>query len=176
MRPPPDWLEALPRHRLLAEMSLWSADLGRIAEEVARVDAVADLYHLDVADGHFAPGLLLFPDLVRSIRRRTARPLHVHLMVGDESALPAIAASLEAVPRGVKVVVRLVCDGPDHQIPLESPGDLDLLWAHRSGDARTDAALLPAAVERGVTILNGTDVVGTVAEEIALLQSPRRPE
>ena len=35
-----------------------------------------------------------------------------HLMVGDESALPAIAASLEAVPAGAPVVVRLVCDGP----------------------------------------------------------------
>ena len=96
MRPPPDWLEALHRHRLLAEMSLWSADLGRIAEEVARVDAVADLYHLDVADGHFAPGLLLFPDLVRSIRRRTARPLHVHLMVGDDILLDQIRQFADA--------------------------------------------------------------------------------
>ena len=31
--------------------------------------------------------------------------------------------------------------------------------------------LLPAAVERGVTILTGTDVVGTVAEEIGLLHA-----
>jgi NADPH-dependent ferric siderophore reductase len=58
-----------------------------------------------------------------------------HLMVGDESALPAIAASLEAVPPGVPVVVRLVCDGPEHELGLESPGRLDLAWLHRSGDA-----------------------------------------
>src|SRR5215210_4709987 len=48
-----------------------------------------------------------------------------HLMVGDESALPAIAASLEAVPRAVPVVARLVCDGANHEVPLTSPGALD---------------------------------------------------
>ena len=68
-----------------------------------------------------------------------------HLMVGDESALPAIAASLEAVPQGRKVVVRLVCDGPDHQVPLDSSGDLDLRWLHRNG-AADDVDLLADAV------------------------------
>ena len=45
-----------------------------------------------------------------------------HLMIGDESALPAIAASLEAVPAGSLAVVRIVCDGPDHELELTSPG------------------------------------------------------
>ena len=82
MRPDPDWLEALPR-RLLGELSLWSADLARLGEEVARTESFADAYHLDVADGHFSPDLLLFPDLVAAVRRLTSRPLHVHLMVTD---------------------------------------------------------------------------------------------
>ena len=69
-----------------------------------------------------------------------------HLLVGDESALPAIAASLEAVPAGAKVVVRLVCDGPEHEVPLDSPGDVDLQWLHRTGDAERDAVLLADAV------------------------------
>jgi NADPH-dependent ferric siderophore reductase len=68
-----------------------------------------------------------------------------HLLVGDESALPAIAASLEAVPAGVPVVARLVCDGPEHEVALDSPGRLDLAWLHRSG-APGDADLLPDAV------------------------------
>jgi NADPH-dependent ferric siderophore reductase len=59
---------------------------------------------------------------------------HWHLMVGDESALPAIAASLEAVPPGAPVVVRLVCDGPGHELALTTPGRLDLTWLHRTGD------------------------------------------
>jgi NADPH-dependent ferric siderophore reductase len=69
-----------------------------------------------------------------------------HLMVGDESAVPAIAASLEALPAGARAVVRLVCDGPDHHLDLPSPGDVDLVWLHRQGDER-DESLLVTAVE-----------------------------
>jgi NADPH-dependent ferric siderophore reductase len=68
-----------------------------------------------------------------------------HLMVGDESALPAIAASLEVVPEGALVVVRLLCDGPDHEIGLTTTGELDLQWLHRAGDD-TDADLLVDSV------------------------------
>ena len=68
-----------------------------------------------------------------------------HLMVGDESALPAIAASLEVLPAGATAVVRLVCDGPDHELELPSAADVDLAWLHRAGGS-DDAALLPAAV------------------------------
>ena len=69
-----------------------------------------------------------------------------HLLVGDESALPAIAASLEALPDGARAVVRLVCDGPEHEIELTSRGEVDLEWLHRRGDAGDDD-LLVAAVE-----------------------------
>lgn len=69
-----------------------------------------------------------------------------HLLVGDESALPAIAASLEAIPAGRRAVVRLVCDGPEHEVDLPCPGELDLVWLHRSGTP-ADADLLPHAVE-----------------------------
>ena len=68
-----------------------------------------------------------------------------HLLVGDESALPAIAVALEAVAPGSPVVVRLVCDGPEHEIPLSSPGVLDVEWLHRTGGPG-DADLLPDAV------------------------------
>lgn len=69
-----------------------------------------------------------------------------HLLVGDESALPAIAASLEVLSPGDRAVVRVVCDGPDHEVPLPSPGDVDLVWLHRHGDER-DVSLLVGAVE-----------------------------
>jgi NADPH-dependent ferric siderophore reductase len=68
-----------------------------------------------------------------------------HLSVGDESALPAIAASLEALPEGALAVARLVCDGPEHEIDLPSPGVLDLVWVHRTGGPG-DPDLLPSAV------------------------------
>jgi NADPH-dependent ferric siderophore reductase len=53
--------------------------------------------------------------------------------------------ALESVPPGSPVVVRLVCDGPEHEIPLSSPGDLDVRWLHRTGGPG-DADLLPEAV------------------------------
>lgn len=68
-----------------------------------------------------------------------------HLLVGDESALPAIAASLEAIPAGALAIVRLVCDGPEYELELSSPGRLDVRWLHRTG-APEDAGLLPQAI------------------------------
>jgi len=69
-----------------------------------------------------------------------------HLLVGDESALPAIAASLDALGPGERAVVRVVCNGPAYQVDLSSPADLDLEWLHRKGDGR-DGSLVLAAVE-----------------------------
>lgn len=89
-RPTPDWIAALPRTRLLAEYSMWSADLVRLADDLARITAHADILHVDVADGHFAPALLFFPDLVARLRDQTGLPIHVHLMVADGVLLAQI--------------------------------------------------------------------------------------
>jgi len=83
MKAPATWLAALPKHRLLAEYSLWSADLIRLADDMARVEPHVDVWHVDVADGHFSPAFLFFPDLVAACRKRTAKPIHVHLMCAD---------------------------------------------------------------------------------------------
>jgi len=56
-----------------------------------------------------------------------------HLMAGDESVLPAIAASLRRVPAGRPVHVVVEVDGPEDEVALESPGDLRLTWLHRNG-------------------------------------------
>ena len=96
MRPEANWLDALPTDRLLAEMSLWSADLGSLAAEIRRVDALTDIYHIDVADGHFSPALLFFPDLVAISRKTSAKPLHVHLMATDDILLDQIRQFAEA--------------------------------------------------------------------------------
>jgi ribulose-phosphate 3-epimerase len=71
----------LPKQRLLTDASQWSADLGALAQEVRRMEPYTDLFHLDIADANFVPGLLFFPDLVAAIRPCTEKPFHVHLMV-----------------------------------------------------------------------------------------------
>lgn len=83
-------IDGLPRDRLIAEFSLWSADLLRLGDELARIASVADMLHLDVADGHFAPALLFFPDLVAAVRKASAVPIHVHLMIADQALLAQI--------------------------------------------------------------------------------------
>ncbi|MGO4879309.1 MAG: ribulose-phosphate 3-epimerase [Bryobacteraceae bacterium] len=75
----------LPRDRLLADVSLWSADLSNLEAAIRRLSPWADSFHLDAADGHFVPSLLFFPDLIRAIRPHTAIPFHVHLMAEHPS-------------------------------------------------------------------------------------------
>jgi ribulose-phosphate 3-epimerase len=84
------FMAELPEDRLLAEFSLWSADLVRMADDIARVDRFVDIYHADVSDGHFSPALLLFPDVIAQIRPLTDTPIHVHLMVDDGVLLDQI--------------------------------------------------------------------------------------
>jgi len=74
----------LPRTRLLADVSLWSADLANLAAGVERVESFADSFHFDVSDAHFAPSL---PDLMRALRPLTHRPFYVHLMVDRPTML-----------------------------------------------------------------------------------------
>ncbi len=68
-----------------------------------------------------------------------------HLLVGDESALPAIAVAAERVRPGTPCLVRVVVDGPEHEQSLTSPGELDVAWLHRRS-AADPADLLAEAV------------------------------
>lgn len=95
-RPAANWFDALPSDRLLVEMSLWSADLGRLEADTLRVEAGTDIFHIDVADGHFSPAFLFFPDLVARLRKVTAKPFHVHLMVNDAVVMDQVAQFAEA--------------------------------------------------------------------------------
>jgi NADPH-dependent ferric siderophore reductase len=56
-----------------------------------------------------------------------------HLLAGDESALPAIAAALEGMPAGATVKAFIeVADAAEEQ-KLETSADAEITWLHRDG-------------------------------------------
>jgi ribulose-phosphate 3-epimerase len=62
-------------------VSILSADLAHLADQVKLIEPYADLIHIDVMDAHFAPPLTIGPVVVASLRRCTDRVLHGHLQV-----------------------------------------------------------------------------------------------
>lgn len=69
-------------NRVRIAPSVLSADLGRLAEQVAQVEAGgADWLHVDVMDGRFVPNITFGPAIVAAVRKSTRLPIDVHLMI-----------------------------------------------------------------------------------------------
>jgi len=73
--------------------SILSADFERLGDEVKAVEAAgADWIHADVMDGHFVPNITFGPLIVEAVRRVTALPIDVHLMIENpDDFIPAFA-------------------------------------------------------------------------------------
>ena len=154
------------REPLLLDVSLWSADLVNLAAQIQSVLPYADSFHIDVADGHFVPTLLFFPDMVAAIRAVTAKPLHVHLMVSDPATLaePFIEAGADMISvqieaqsardalntiskAGRKAGVALLLDTPI-EVLRGYLDEIELVVAMGTGVGIKGADLAPEACER----------------------------
>jgi len=127
--------------------SILSADFGKLAEAVRLVEAAgADLVHVDIMDGHFVPNLTFGPRLVAALKKETALPLDVHLMVDNPNA--AIPWFLEAGADWISIH----CEASSHL-----HRDVSLI---RDAGRKAGVALNPATPIHALDeILDGLDFV-----------------
>ena len=64
--------------------SILACDFANLEAEVSAMQrAGVEMVHVDVMDGHFVPNISIGLPVVASLRKKTALPLDVHLMISD---------------------------------------------------------------------------------------------
>lgn len=147
----------LPKDRLIAEISVWSADLLNLERDLGRIGPYADMLHIDVADARFTPDFLFFPDLVARLVEVSPCPVHVHLMVQADMVL---RQALRFAETGARMVT----------IHAET-GDagLDALAALREAGCETGVALtLDTEVDRVLPYLPGISMLTLMGTRIGI--------
>ncbi|MEX3763481.1 siderophore-interacting protein [Paraburkholderia phenoliruptrix] len=67
-----------------------------------------------------------------------------HLLIGDDTALPAIARRLEELPAGKRVAAVIEVADPSARIEFKTQAELHLVWRYRSEGGTRGEALLQA--------------------------------
>jgi NADPH-dependent ferric siderophore reductase len=98
------------------------------------------------------------------------KDFRMHILIGDETAIPAIARRLEELPGGVRARVFAEVEAPGHELNLESAADLELTWVHRSGAPAGEALL---AAVRSANLTGGGDLYAWVACESSVAKLMR---
>ncbi|SAL26624.1 FAD-binding 9 siderophore-interacting domain-containing protein [Caballeronia cordobensis] len=94
-----------------------------------------------------------------------------HLLIGDETALPAIARRLEELPEGTRVAALIEAADPSARIEFATRADLYVQWRYRNESEHPGGALLLALRE---TYLPDGDGYVWAAGEATLMRAVRK--
>jgi ribulose-phosphate 3-epimerase len=115
--------------------SILAADFGNLADQMKLVEPHADIFHIDIMDGHFVPPIALGGVVAASVRPITDRVFHAHLMVTTpegqfdelaEAGIDVASFHLEATgpdPEPVIAKARSVGLGVGLTLNMETPVD-----------------------------------------------------
>jgi NADPH-dependent ferric siderophore reductase len=86
-----------------------------------------------------------------------------HLLVGDETALPAIGRRLEELPAGTRALVVAEVDSEADTLAFQSQCDFQVVWGYRRGNAQGSPNIL-LNLMRGLDFPKGTYFAWAAAE------------
>lgn len=147
--------------------SILAADFAHLARDVQRVEAMVDLLHLDVMDGHFVPNLTFGPPVANALRPHTRLPFAIHLMierpvgyarqfrVGSQDSITVHVEAADPPDEALRVVRSLGCKAGisfrpgtplEEVLPYLDSVDLVLVMSVEPGFG--GQAFLPGALDR----------------------------
>ena len=96
-----------------------------------------------------------------------------HVLIGDETALPAIARRLEELPAQARAHVVVEVAGAASRLTLDSAAKANVTWAVRDGAPHGRAEALTAAVETALALVDRSDAYVWIAAESGVAKTLR---
>ena len=90
-----------------------------------------------------------------------------HVLIGDETALPAISRRIEELPASAQVIALIEVPDADNEIALDTRARASVRWLHRNGVAAGYSTLLLEAA-RELKLPEGEGYVWVAAESATL--------